>query len=161
MEKRVDNIPLADHNYEEVLERSFTDVPNTSFKPTVKKEVIVDIDFAEKSRNFWTSHESGMYLPTYNEGVLNGTFNDRQVSFASTTDTILEALRNIIRIEAEKDGKTLEEFSEYIANLRQAFKLLSDKIDSTLDDGMDGQSLMAYLHSTINAFINTNITTKD
>jgi hypothetical protein len=161
MTNSVDNTPLTDHNYEEVLERTFTDVPNKSFTDTPKKEVKVNTDFLDASQNFWLSHEGGKYFPIYNEGVMNGAYNARQPNFKSMTETITEALKNILRVACENEDKTPQEISSYIEMVEKSFALLSDKLDTTLDDRIDGEMIAGYLHATINSFINTNIKKKD
>ena len=148
---------LSDYNYEEVLDRSFTDIPNKSQSATKPKEDIVDIDFAESSANFWRTYEGGKYFQIYNEGVMSGTFNHRQPNFNAILETTFEAIKNIIRIECEKEDKTVEDFTLYLTMLRQSLTLLSSKIDDTLDSKISGELTMAYVHAVFNSFINTNI----
>ncbi len=77
-DKVVDNIPITDHNYQEVLDRSFVDVKNESFTATEKVKPVLDTDFMKTSQNFWLTHDSGRFITNYNEGVMAGTFNARQ-----------------------------------------------------------------------------------
>lgn len=161
MDNNVDNIPLTDHNYEEVLERSFKTVPNKAFVDTPKKELIVDANFMEACQGFWLSHEGGKYYPIYNEGIMNGSYNARQPNFKAITETLLEAIKNIIRVQCEKEDKTPEDFATYMELIEKSFSLISDKLDATLEDRIDGNMIAGYLHATVNSFINTNIKNKD
>lgn len=150
-----------EYEFDEILERRFTDSPNTPITATIPKEIILDKDFMSASNNFWLSHEGGMYYQRYNEGVLNGTYNERKANFTAITDTILEAFRNILRTQCEKEDKTLEEFSAYLDMLGKTFELLSNKINTTLDNPIDGELMLSYLHAVFNSFISTNIRQKD
>jgi hypothetical protein len=148
---------LTDHNYIETLDRAFVDVPNKAHTPTAKVEIVRNTDFLESSRNFWLSYEGGKYFPIYNEGIMAGTYNTRLPSFNTIALTFTEALKNIIRIQCEKDDKTTQEFTLYIQLIESAFKLLSEKLDSDLKTKLEGELMMGYLHAVFNSFINTNI----
>ena len=148
---------LTDHNYEEVLERSYTDIPNKAFKSNDNVEEVLDMDFITASSNFWLKYEGGKYYQIYNEGIMSGTFNNRQPTFRAVYETMMEAFKNIIRIECEKEDKTSEDFIQYISMLNLSFDLLASKIESNLDDNISGDLIMSYLHAVFNSFINTNI----
>ena len=148
---------LSDYNYEEVLDRSFTHIQNKAQSATTPKEVIIDIDFERTSENFWRTYEGGKYFQIYKEGVLSGTFNNRQPNFNAILDTMFEAFKNIIRIECEEDDKPVEEFTLYLDMLKQSLTLLSTKVNDTLDSRISGELVMAYIHAVFNSFINTNI----
>lgn len=157
----IDNGPVTDYNYEEKLEKNYKDIPNKAHSPTKKMEVVMNTDYMETSKNFWLSHEGGKYFPTYNEGIMVGTFNARQPTFSATAETFMEALKNVIRIQCEKEDKTPEELTKYIELIQQSFNLLADKLESTLDERMSGEMLMAYIQATFNSFITTNIKPKE
>lgn len=157
----IDNNNVTDYNYEEKLEKNYASVPNRAHTPTKKKEVVMDTDYMESSKNFWLSHEGGKYFPIYNEGIMVGTFNARQPTFGAITETFMEALKNVIRVQCEKEDKTPEELTKYIELIQQSFKLLADKLESTLDQRMSGEMMMAYLQATFNSFITTNIKPKE
>lgn len=161
MDSNIDNTPLTDHNYEEVLERTFKTVPNKAITPTQKPEVELDSKFLEASQNFWLQHEGGKYYPIYNEGMMNGTYNARQPNFRSIAETLVEAFKNIIRVQCEKEDKTPQEFATYMEMLEKSFSLICDKLDQSLEERIDGEMIAGYLHATINSFINTNINKKD
>lgn len=148
---------LSDHNYEEVLDRSYIDVTNKAIKATVIVDEVVDVDFMQASENFWLKYEGGKYYNTYKEGVMSGTFNNRQPNFRAVTETLNEAFKNIIRIECEREDKTVGDFTPYINMVKLSFELLANKIDDTLDDGLSGYILMAYVNAVINSFVDTNI----
>jgi hypothetical protein len=161
MDKLVDKRSLTDQNYLETLDKNFKDVPNGAQTPTIKTKVDVNTDFIEASRNFWLSHEGGQYFPVYNEGIMAGTYNTRLPTFTTITETFIEALKNIIRIQCEKDDKTSQEFVTYIEMLEKSFELLADKLESELDARLEGELMMGYLHAVFNSFINTNIKIKE
>jgi len=158
---KVDTDPVTDYNYEEKLEKNYETVTNRTFKATVPVKTVIDVDFQKCSNNFWLSHEGGKLFPVFNEGVMSGTYNARQPTFKAITDTFVEALKNILRIQCEQEDKSSEEFGKYIAMLDLTFDLLADKLDSTMDERLDGELMMAYLHATFNAFITTNIKIKE
>lgn len=148
---------LSDFNYEEVLDRSFVDVTNNTISATVETEKVIDVDFISSSRNFWLTHEGGKFFQTYNEGIMSGTFNTRQATFRAVYETLIEAFKNIIRIECEAEDKTAEDYTLYVDMLDKSFNLLASKFEDSLDNNISGDLIMAYLHAVINSFINTNI----
>lgn len=159
MEDNSSPIPetLSDHNYMEVLDRSYIDVTNKTMTATVKKDEVLNTDFMESSRNFWIKHDGGRHYQTYNEGIMSGTYNNRQPNFRAVYETMIEAFKNIIRMECEAEDKTSEDFTLYIQMLDNSFDLLASKLDDSLDNNISGDLIMAYLHAVFNSFINTNI----
>jgi hypothetical protein len=153
--------PITDENYEEVLRKRFTDVPNKAFKASTEDKPKLDTDFSTCSNDFWLSHEGGKYFTSYNEGYLNGTYNARRPTFTSIMETFIEALKNILRLQCDKEDKTTEEFNEYVHLIEHSFKLLISQLNTSLEKDVDGELVMAYLHATFNSFINTNIKTKE
>ena len=148
---------LTDHNFEEVLDRSYINVTNNALTSTERVEEDIDIGFMEASRNFWLKHEGGNQYQVYNEGIMSGTFNNRQATFRAIYETLIEAFKNIIRMECERDDKTAEDFAPYVTMLENSFDLLTSKMDDTLDHNVEGDLIMAYLHAVINSFVTTNI----
>lgn len=153
----IDNRIVTDHNYLEVLETNYNTVPNKAQTATVKDKINVDTNFMETSRNFWLTHEGGKYYPIYNEGIMGGTYNTRLPSFNTIYETFIEALKNIIRIQCEKEDKTPQEFVLYVQMIENGFKLLSNKLEDELGTKLEGELMMGYLHAVFNSFINTNI----
>jgi hypothetical protein len=153
--------PLTDDNYEEILNERYIDVPNKAFKATPKTEDNLDTDFSTCSNDFWLSHEGGKYFTSYNEGYLNGTYNARRPTFTSIIETFMEALKNILRLQCDKEDKTTEEFNDHIRLIEHSFKLLIGQLHTSLEKEVDGELVIAYLHATFNSFINTNIKSKE
>ena len=156
----IDNTKGIEYDTDVMLERSYKDVPNRAITATKTDGGFKRTDFMSASKDFWLNHEGGKYYQRYNEGILNGTFNDRQPSFRTITETILEGLKNVIRIQCEAEDRTTEEFVDYIEMLENSFNLLSNKMDNTLDTKLEGEMIMAYFHAIFNSFITTNIKQK-
>lgn len=157
----IDNPSDPVHSFTESLEKHFVDIPNKSVKATVKEKPQLNTSFMETAKNFWLTHEGGKYSTIYSEGLMAGTYNTRIPSFDAIAVTFLEAIKNIIRIQCEKEDKTSENFTTNMELIQTAFELLSERIEDTLDSKLDGESMMAYLHSVFNGFINTNIKTRE
>lgn len=156
MNKKERTIP-NEIEMEKILERRYKDIPTKSISATPPEKEKLNTDFSSASKNFWLENESGKYYQKYNEGFLSGTYNTRKANFKSISDTILEAIKNVIRSQCEEEDRTLEEFNIYLEMLEKSFELMSNKLDSSLSNKIDGEMMMAYLHAVFNSFIKTNI----
>ena len=143
---------IDEYEMDQILERSFDDVPNKSISATAPPAENVKSDFMDSSQKFWLHHEGGVNFQAYKEGELSGTYNTRMANFKNVSETLIEAVRNIIRIQCEAEDKTANDFSLYMDSLENAFKLLTQKLNSELGE-IDGEAMMAYLHAVINSFV--------
>ena len=152
-----DRIIPNEFEMDKIMERHYKDVASSSVIPISPEKEKLNSDFSLASKNFWLENEGGKYYQKYNEGFLSGTYNTRNPNFKAINDTILQAIKNIIRFQCEEEDKTLEEFIIYIEMIEKAFELLTDKLDTSLDNHINGELMVAYLHAVINSFIKTNI----
>lgn len=153
----IDKIGDKSYDVDELIEKHCTDVPSSQIIMKEKEKIKPDIDFAIPSDAFWKTHDNGSHYQDYKSGLLSGTFNKRLPSLKGLIDTLMEPMKSISRSAYATDDTNADDLNDYFTMINNAFTLLLNKLDSEMDETIDGELVTAHLHGVINSFITTNI----
>lgn len=143
---------LKDPALNKILEKIPT-VPNMAIAPVVAPVIPPSDDFVKSSSEFWKLLENGKYRIGYDSGVINGSFNSQFATIDSIFGLFMSTLKRSVQVMGVTADKKTTDIDIYFKNLELAEKMLNEKINEMFKNEVDGVAILAYLHGTINNYI--------